>query len=51
MDEATRALRCQRCGEDRQIDVVMTGTKTEAYCATCGHTWTMPKGGREADGR
>ena len=30
---------CPRCGEDRSIDVILTGDRWSFYCSVCSHTW------------
>ena len=30
---------CPRCGETRNVDVVLTGTQQSFYCTVCSHAW------------
>jgi hypothetical protein len=30
---------CPKCGEDRSIDAILTGTEWSFYCSVCSHTW------------
>ena len=30
---------CPKCGEGRNIDVILTGTQRSFYCETCSHDW------------
>jgi hypothetical protein len=30
---------CPKCGEARNIDVILTGTQRSFYCAVCSHAW------------
>ena len=30
---------CPKCGEARNIDVIITGTQRSFYCAVCSHAW------------
>ena len=32
-------MRCPKCGEDRMVETVTTGTTVECFCSTCAHAW------------
>jgi uncharacterized Zn finger protein len=35
-------VRCEKCGEERLVDIVVSGRTREAFCACCGHAWPLP---------
>lgn len=34
-------MRCPKCGEDRAIETVTTGTTVEAFCQVCSNSWRV----------
>ena len=30
---------CPKCGEERNLDVILTGTQRSFYCTVCSHAW------------
>ena len=39
MSESENDLRCPRCGEDRLLELVLTGKTSVYFCAVCAMTF------------
>ena len=36
-----RDPRCEKCGEDRLLERVVTGGKVMIFCPVCAHSWMV----------
>jgi formylmethanofuran dehydrogenase subunit E len=37
------AMRCNRCGEERLVEIVNDARGTQGFCSVCAFSWTIPK--------
>lgn len=42
-------MRCPKCGEDRAIETVVTGTTVECFCQVCSHSWRQSEWTKATD--